>query len=321
MKTKAFAPVNVAPIKYWGKEDEKLRIPANSNLSMCLEKLGTETEVEFRDNLKRDEVWIDGREVGGRARERVLRQIERIRRLTDRKEKVKVMSRNNFPKSTGLSSSASGMGALTVAGCKAAGLSLSEKELSRLARLASGSACRSIPDGWVEWVKGSGDKTSYAKQVFPVKHRDLRILVVILSKVEKRISTTKGHGIAKTSPFYKKRMETVRRDLRLIKKYIRERDFQKFGEMLEDESLNMHAVMLTSRPNLIYWLPETVRVMQAVQGWRKQGLESYFTINTGQNVFVVCEAKNEKGLVSRLEKIEGVLEVKRDKVGRGSRLI
>ncbi|MCG2691595.1 diphosphomevalonate decarboxylase [Microgenomates group bacterium] len=191
MKATAFAPVNVALIKYWGKRDEKLRLPVNSSLSVNLTKMGTVTTVE----------WIKGLKQDG-ADERMIRHLDRIRGLAQINLSAKVVTENNFPAGAGLSSSASGLAALTLAGTAAAGLKLNEKELSRLARLGSGSACRSIPDGWVEWVRGN-DQTSYAKTIFPADYWDLRVLVVILSQQEKKVSSTDGQALAKTSAFFK----------------------------------------------------------------------------------------------------------------------
>jgi len=321
MKVKVFAPVNLAFIKYWGKKDTKLRIPANSNLSVCLDKLGTITEVEFDKEFNEDSVEIDGKISKKRERDRVVKHLDRIRNLAKVKLKAKVVSNNNFPKSVGLSSSASGFAALSLAGSKAIGLNLSEKDLSRLARMGSGSACRSIPSGWVEWVKGDDDKTSYSKQIFDKNYWDLKILVVILSQKKKRVVTTDGHLAAKGSLFYKTRMKFIDKDLLEVKKFIEKKDFRGLGETMERECLNMHAIMLTGKPNLIYWLPETVRVMQAIQDWRKEGLKSYFSINTGQNVFVICKPEDEDKLVNRLEKVEGVIEVRKDRIGKGARII
>jgi len=321
MRVKVFAPVNLAFIKYWGKKDVKLRIPANSNLSVCLDKLGTITEVEFDKKFNEDIIEIDGKISEGRERDRVVEHLDRIRNLAKVKLKARVVSNNNFPKSAGLSSSASGFAALSSAGSKAIGLNLPEKDLSRLARMGSGSACRSIPSGWVEWVKGGDDKTSYAKQIFDEDHWDLRILIVILSQKEKRVSTTDGHAVAKTSPFFKTRLENVDKRLREMKRVMGKKNFSKLGELIELGALSMHAVMLTSKPNLIYWLPETVKVMQSVQEWRKEGLEGYFTINTGQNVFVICKPEDEDKLMDRLRKIEGVIKVRKDRIGKGARII
>ena len=309
MKATAFAPVNVALIKYWGKQDEKLRLPVNSSLSVNLTKMGTVTTVEWVRGLKQDE-----------ADERMIIHLDKIRRLVKINLKVRVTTQNNFPVSAGLSSSASGFAALTLAATAAAGLKLSEKDLSRLARLGSGSACRSIPAGWVEWRKGN-DQTSYAQTIFPANHWDLRILVVILSQKEKKVSSTDGQMSAATSPFFVKRIKGIDKKIINIKQAIKEKNFRKMGEITEEDCLNMHSVMLTQKSSLIYWLPETVRVMRAVRNWRTKGLESYFTINTGQNVFVFCEPENEDKLVDKLLQLRGVIEVKKEKIGNGARLL
>ena len=209
MKVKVFAPTNLALIKYWGKENSILRIPANSNLSICLSKTGTETEVEFLESLKNDEVIINREISQGREKDRVERHLDRIRKIAKIDLKAKVVSKNNFPKSAGLSSSASGFAALSLAASKAAGLDLNKKDLSRLARVGSGSACRSIPDGWVEWIKGDNDESSYAKQIFKEDYWDLRVLIAILSKEKKEYATTDGQKLAETSEFYKTRLKKV----------------------------------------------------------------------------------------------------------------
>ncbi|HSA83846.1 MAG TPA: diphosphomevalonate decarboxylase, partial [Patescibacteria group bacterium] len=142
MKATAVAPSNIAFIKYWGKKDEILRLPENGSISMNLSNLLTTTTVEFSDSYKQDMVIYNGAKeslVGNRA----ITHIDRIRKLAKIATNVKVVTENNFPSSTGLSSSASGFAALTVAASNAAGLKLSEKELSVLARQGSGSACRS----------------------------------------------------------------------------------------------------------------------------------------------------------------------------------
>src|SRR3989344_9282846 len=128
MKATVFAPVNVALIKYWGKADAKLRLPANASLSVNLTNLGTTTTVEWVKNLSHDQ-----------ADERMAKHLNLIRKLAKLDLKTRVITKNNFPASTGLSSSASGFAALTLATAVAAGLKLSQKDLSRLARLGTGS--------------------------------------------------------------------------------------------------------------------------------------------------------------------------------------
>src|SRR3989344_2976508 len=155
MKETAIAPSNIAFTKYWGRKDELLRLPENGSVSMSLSNLLTTTTVEFSKDYEKDEVIINGKTPKDIEIERVVTHLDRVRKLAKINLKAKVSSNNNFPIAVGLSSAASGFAALTLAASKAAGLNLSEKELSILARQASGSACRSIPNGFVEWLDGN----------------------------------------------------------------------------------------------------------------------------------------------------------------------
>jgi diphosphomevalonate decarboxylase len=129
MKATAKAPANIALIKYWGKKDEALRIPANDSLAICLDKAFTVTTVEFSTSYQKDKVVIDKKEAQGQEGERVVKHLERIRKKAGIKLFAQVVSENSFPTAAGLASSASGFAALTLASSKAAGLSLSEKDL------------------------------------------------------------------------------------------------------------------------------------------------------------------------------------------------
>jgi diphosphomevalonate decarboxylase len=321
MKAQAWAPINLALIKYWGKVDEQKRLPANSSLSINLSNLGTTTAVEFKKDWRQDRVRLDGKELEGEKKDRVIEQLDRVRQLAKINWRAQVESKNEIAMGVGLSSSASGMAALSLAATAAANLKLKTKDLSRLARLGSGSACRSIPDGWVEWLKGSSDKTSYAQSIFPADWWDIRVLVVFLSQKEKTVSSTAGQALAATSPFFQSRLKGIKPKIKEMKQVIKDRNFPRLGELVEAEALSLHAIMLTSQPSLVYWLPETVRVIRAVRDWRQAGLEGYFTINTGQNVFVLSQPKQEAKWLRRLKKIEGVLAVKQERIGKGARLI
>ncbi|MEK7185760.1 MAG: diphosphomevalonate decarboxylase [Patescibacteria group bacterium] len=291
MKATAIAPSNIAFIKYWGKKDEVLRLPVNGSISMNLSNLLTTTTVEFDPKLKKDLVIINGKKEKEEG-SRVIKHLDRIRKMAKIKTKSKVVSESNFPSSTGLSSSASGFAALSLAGSKAAGLNLSEKELSILAREGSGSASRSIPDGFVEWLDGETSDASYSVSISPPDHWDIADVVVVLSDKKKDVSTTKGQTTADSSPFFQTRIQNIDKKIKLCKKYIQEKNFTRFGELLEAEALELHAIMLTSSPSLIYLLPESIEVIKAVRKWRSEGLEVYFTLNTGQNVHLICQKKD-----------------------------
>ncbi len=306
MKYTAVAPSNIAFIKYWGKKNEELRLPTHTNISMNLSNLLTTTTVEFDGKYKKDEVTIDGQSDGKDAH-KVSRHLDRIRKLAGFSLNAKVVTNNNFPSGTGLSSSASGFAALTVAAAKAAGLSMSEKELSILARIGSGSACRSIPDGFVEWKEGTDSDSSYAQSLFPPDHWDIADVVAVASREKKEVPTTEGHKLAQSSPFYATRLSHMDEKIRLCRKLIKENDFASFGDLIEKEALEMHAVMITSNPSLIYWLPATVTIMKEVQGWRRRNaVEAYFTINTGQDVHVICRKRDAKKVEENLRSIPAV---------------
>lgn len=317
MKITAVAPSNIAFTKYWGRKDENLRIPENGSISMNLSNLITTTTVEFSDVYKNDEVIINGE----KESTRVSVHLDRIRDLAKIKTRAKVVSKNNFPTGTGLSSSASGFAALTLAASYAADLDLSEKDLSILARLGSGSACRSIPSGFVEWVEGDTNETSYAKQIFPANYWNIADVVVVISSEKKDVATSVGQKTATSSPFMNLRLSKMKDKNKLLKTLIEKRDFEKFGQLVEAEALELHAIMLTQTPPLIYWRPETIILMKEVQKWRKEGLAAYFTVNTGQDMHIICQQKDAESVAERAKTLSITKDVIINTPCEGTRLV
>jgi diphosphomevalonate decarboxylase len=305
MKATAVAPSNIAFIKYWGKKDETLRLPENGSIAMNLSNLLTTTTVAFDKTFSEDTVIINGKQIE-KEKIRTIKHLDRIRKIAQNDLKAKVVSENNFPTSTGLSSSASGFAALTVAGAAALGLQLSEKELSILARQGSGSAARSIPDGFVEWLDGNTSETSYAVSLYEPDYWDIVDVVAVVNVGPKDVATSEGMKSAAASPFFQVRRSHMQQKIKDLKKTMKQKDFQSFGEIVEAEALELHAIMLTSMPSLIYWLPGTIRVMRAVKKWQSEGLQVYFTVNTGQDIPLICEKKHAKKVEALVEKIEGV---------------
>lgn len=315
------APANIAFIKYWGKKNEKLRLPANSSISMNLSETYTLTSVEKDKTLQTDRVSIDGTRLNGEALIRITKHLDLIRGMAKEKMFLRIESKNNFPRGAGIASSASGFAALTLAASKAFELNLSEKELSILARLGSGSACRSIPDGFVEWKVGETSESSYAHSLYPPDYWEICDLIAIVGEDSKKVSSTEGHSIAESSPFYKARIAGMPKKISEIKKAMKNKDFAKFGEIIETEAVNMHTVMMTSKPPLFYWLPETVTIMESVIQWRGQGIQSYFTIDAGPNVHVICESKNTDKLKIKLKSMHEIKKVFINKPSIGATLI
>lgn len=308
MKATAVAPSNIAFIKYWGKKNDELRLPSNGSISMNLSNMTTTTTVEFVERLKKDEVTINKRNDLMRV-QRVTDHLDRIRALAGITKKAKVVSINNFSASTGLSSSASAFAALTVAAVSAVGLSKSEKELSILARLGSGSACRSIPDGFTQWLEGDSNESSYAVSLFPANWWDIADVVAVLSEEEKKVPTTTGQICAYKSPFFDTRLKFIDKKLERCKQFIQGRNFQAFGELIEHEALELHAIMLTQMPPLIYLLPETITLIKLVQQWRDDGLSVYFTLNTGQNMHLMCQKKTVSILLKKLHRVPQIKSI------------
>jgi diphosphomevalonate decarboxylase len=316
----AVANPNIAFIKYWGQAQEALNLPANPSLSMNLAGLTTVTTVEFRPGLANDGVTIDGQQAESLARERVGAHLSRVRALAGTEERALVASRNDFPAGTGLASSSSAFAALSLAASRAAGLALDAAALSRLARRASGSACRSVVGGFALW-EGTDDATSFARQVAPPSSWDLRDLVAVVAREHKDVGSQQGHALAPSSPLHRARLEAVPRLLALALGAVERRDLASLGPVAEMDALAMHAVMMTSQPSLLYWLPETMVVLRAVRAWRREGIEVFFTLDAGPNVHCLCEVNQADEVEQRLQRLPGILDVLASGPGGGVRLV
>jgi len=222
---------------------------------------------------------------------------------------ARVVSENNFPAGSGIASSASAFAALALASSKAAGLELTEKDLSILARRGSGSASRSIPSGFVEWEAGESSDTSFSRSIALPDHWDLVDMVVILDAEHKKVGSTEGHTVAATSPLQSGRVNDAARRLDLCRNAVMEKDFLALAEIIERDCLIMHAVMMTSQPALIYWLPQTLHLMEKVITWRKNGLPVAFTIDAGPNIHLITPSNQVDSLRSELHRMPEVLNL------------
>lgn len=309
LKATAKAPANIAFIKYWGKVDRRLKIPENNSISMNLSNIYTITTVEFSNRYKKDSFDLQNEQVNKESRLKVFKHLDIIRKLANNKTSCRVLSKNNFPTSTGLSSSASGFAALTLAAVTALGLKLTKKEISILARLGSGSSCRSVPNGFVEWKKGKDHHSSFAYSLYPASYWEIYDVVAIVSKDKKEIGSTAGQELATTSPFYQQRLKFINHKTKLLKKYLKDKSFTEFGALCEEEALNMHAVMITSYPPLIYWTSGTLMLMKLVQKWRKEELQTFFTINTGQDIHILTEKIYLTKLLTKLKSLDYIKSI------------
>ena len=320
-KISAIAHPNIAFIKYWGNRDDRLRLPVNGSISMNLGGLHARTTVSFQPARTLDELSINGSDVSGPGLTRVSSILDEVRAAAGIHFRAEVSSENNFPTGAGIASSAAAFAALAVAATKAAGLDWSEAQLSRLARHGSGSACRSVPSGFVEWESGTGDDDSVAVSLAGPEHWALADCVAVVSSAQKAIGSTEGHVQAPNSPLQAARVADTPRRLEICRRAILGRDFDGLATIIELDSNLMHGVMMTSNPALFYWQPATLSVMRAVREWRAAGLPVAYTVDAGPNVHVICPQEQAAGVAEKLKDLPDVIDTLMATVGGPARQV
>ncbi len=315
MKSSAIAHSNIALIKYWGRSqahDPNLNIPLNDTVSMTKYGLSDEIHlqthitIEFSPDYDEDMVSIEGLEIAGRQRERIIRVVDHLRAMAKIEYKFRMASHNDFPIQAGLASSASAFAALALAAADALSLQFSREELSKIARLGSGSAARSIHGGFVYFHKGNSHETAFAEQICNRDCFDMNAVIAVVDVGKKEITSDEGHQFAHTSPFNEIRIQKSQQQAREIRKLILENKFDAVGQIAEANCLYMHSVMITSQPSLFYWQSTTLNIIKTIQQLRREGLPCYFTIDAGPNVHCLCQSKKMSELQQIIEKIEGV---------------
>ncbi|MEN4013509.1 MAG: diphosphomevalonate decarboxylase [Chloroflexota bacterium] len=302
----AFAHPNIAFIKYWGNRDDALRIPLNGSISMNLDGLTSQTSVRFDPGLTADRFTLNRQIQFEKPLQRVSTFLDIIRMKAGIPWYAEVVSENNFPTGAGIASSAAAFAALSLAASRAAGLDLSEREYSALARRGSGSASRSVPGGFVEWLAGSRDDDSYAFSIAPPDHWDLVDCIAVVQRGHKKTGSTEGHALAPTSPLQAARITDAPRRLEICRRAILERDFDTFAEIVELDSNLMHAVMMTSMPPLFYWTETSLKLMKLIPDWRREGLPVCYTLDAGPNVHILCLETTLEEVRKRTGLIQGV---------------
>jgi diphosphomevalonate decarboxylase len=289
--TTATAHSNIALVKYWGKRDETLNLPAAGSLSMGLGALTTTTTVRRTPEQAHDVVVLDGAPATERAADRVSRFLDLVRAMSDRQDAVEVVTENDFPTAAGLASSASGFAALALAATTEFDLDLSGAALSALARRGSGSAARSIPGGWAVMNAGQRDDgtDAYATELAPPDHWELRCVVLVTATGEKAIGSTEGmNHTMRTSPFYRDWIDSVAGDLEEASQAVLGRDFERLCVVAERSCLRMHASALASDPGVLYWNAATTELIHRIRSARRRGTEVFFTIDAGPHVKAFC---------------------------------
>ncbi|XIF20234.1 MAG: diphosphomevalonate decarboxylase [Acetilactobacillus jinshanensis] len=316
----ARAHTNIAVVKYWGKANEQIIIPQSSSLSLTLKEFYTDTSAQFVNGLSHDQIMINHHEVN--ESQKIKAVLALVRQLAGINTHVKINSVNHVPTSAGLASSASGLSALALASSYAAGLSLSRRNLSRLARHGSGSASRSIYGGWVEWQRGHDDKSSYAFPIKDPKLNDVDMIAVIIKKTPKKISSRQGmRRSVKTSPYYQAWKRTTAHDLVAAVHAIQTNDFQTLGRVAETNAMRMHALTLSADPPFTYFNGETIKAINLVNQMRANGIPCYYTIDAGPNVKIMCRHQDRLKIKDYLSKFFNAKNIVISGAGPGAHLI
>ncbi len=320
MRATAIAQPNIALIKYWGKRDCDLNLPAVGSLSVTLGSIGTRTTVEFDATLNADLVYINEQEADS-ANRRVEKCLDRFREKAGIAHKAVVTTANDFPTGAGLASSASGFAALVVAADRALELSLEADELVDIARTGSGSAPRSLYGGFVLLENDTGGGTR-CRSVLAPETWPWSIMIAVTSEAPKKVSSTDGMELSRTtSPYFSRWVETHDADLQAAVASVENRDFEKLGELAERNCLKMHAVAMTSSPPLLYWSGATLECAQHIRELRKSGVPAFFSIDAGPQLKAFCLPENSEKVRESLESVPGVLRVISSKLGEGARIV
>jgi len=298
------APSNIALVKYWGKKNNQ--IPANPSISFTLNHCKTITKLAFAKKEKTENFSFDLLFQGQLKEDfkpKIQKFLERIETYCPylKSYHLTIDTENTFPHSSGIASSASGMAALSMNIMsleKALNPDMSEdfffKKASFLARLGSGSACRSVKGSVVVWgnhteIYGSSDLFGVA---FPNKIHDnfknYQDTILLVDKGEKQVSSTVGHDLMYNHPFAEQRFEQAHQNLSAIKTVLESGNLEEFIKIVESEALTLHAMMMTSLPYFILMKPNTLEIINKIWSFRNETkIPVCFTLDAGANVHVL----------------------------------
>ncbi len=290
------APSNIAIVKYWGKQE--VQRPANSNFSFTLKHCQTSTRVRFTRRIpeqKASQVWFHGR-----PHPRFLPKIELFLKRAERhcpwisQLHLHIETANSFPHGAGLASSASAMAAL--------GLCLSQFQrqffdpeqtqaeflewASFLARLGSGSACRSIFAPAATWGVEEEHRASPFENLHPT-FRHLQDAILIVGESEKPLSSSEGHAQMQGHPFARARYHQAERHWQQLAQVLRSGEFTAFARICEAEAHALHAMISTAPGGAVLWHPQSLAVMNKIAGKRQEGLPVCYTLDAGPNVHLL----------------------------------
>ncbi|WP_199671171.1 diphosphomevalonate decarboxylase [Salinibius halmophilus] len=300
-----FAPVNIALGKYWGKRNIPGNLPTNDSLSITLPNHGSTTTITASET---DLVILNGKQVNP-EHAFYRRLFEFLDALDGNRPRLRVETNNNIATAAGLASSASGFAALIGALNDLCQWQLTDTEWSILARIGSGSACRSIANGFVRWHRGERDngKDSFAQPI-DQPMPNLAIGLLTLTDAEKPIGSTAGmKQTLATCPLFNSWPQFANASVERIAQYIETGDLIALLNEAEHNAMTMHATMIATNPSILYWQPESVATMHKVRALRSDGLDVYLTMDAGPNVKLLFDRRQQADVLAAFPNAELIL--------------
>lgn len=296
---------NIAIIKYWGKINTQE--PINPSISFTLSECKTKTTIFYQQQApeKVNRQFFFQNERNTHFEQKLIKYLDRISTflpwLPD--FDIKITSENNFPHSSGIASSASGFSAIAMALAdihkKITGKELSVKDISNMARLGSGSACRSIENGWNLW--GQNNVLPEGNQQFAVNintmvhpiFTSIRDSVLIVKQQQKKISSSVGHQLMTNHPYKNGRIKQANHNTESLLDALKKGDVKRFIEIAEEEALSLHGLMLSSSPGYTLLEANSISIIQKIREFRKKTQTDIgFTIDAGPNIHILYFEKD-----------------------------
>jgi diphosphomevalonate decarboxylase len=302
------SPSNIAIVKYWGKTG--IQLPVNPSISFSLKDSYTQTSIHYLYKETESKYSFDFSFEGNSNKTFQKKLVTFLDRIKDffpwmHKYHLSIESTNTFPHSSGIASSASSYSVLALLFAelhyRITSKSLTLKEISTIARLGSGSACRSVYGGWNIWGKTSvvpNSNQHFAVNIDMDIHSNFKTIqdtILIVSADKKAISSSIGHQLMENHPYKNGRIEQANRNAQNLLKTLKKGDWQSFIEICEAEALSLHGLMMSSTPGYTLLEPNSLHIIKKIRQFRKQNnIPVCFTIDAGPNIHVLYPESNKK---------------------------
>lgn len=322
-------PSNIALVKYWGKKDRQ--IPCNASLSLTLNRSFTEVSLALDEKKEKgiELQYLFHGQPQEHFRQRILRYLEQNIGSFDiaNDYSLTIHSTNSFPHSAGIASSASSFGAIALSLLSASSTREGDfyEKASRLARLGSGSACRSMYAPYAMWGRMPHSPHSSDEYAIPVSEihpnfRDMCDAIVIVDDSVKKVSSSAGHALMKGHPYAEARFLQANQHVSELLNVLAKGEYEEFIAIIEKEALALHAMMMTSESYFMLMKPATLYVMEKVMEFRKEsGIPVAFTLDAGPNLHVLYHGKDKLQVHSFLNSVQSgsIKEIIYDNAGTG----